>query len=151
MSPDLRASLAMMAEAASEARDPWWIIGSAAVALHGADPGDVHDVDLLMSVTDAADALRLVGGLADEGEPSMKFRSDVFGIWRAPPIPVEIFGGFSVASAGSWTTVVPATRQSVRLDGIELFVPSADELVQLLQLFGRPKDLARAAALEKLG
>ena len=149
MSPDLRGSLAMVAEAAAQARDPWWIVGSAAVALHGADPGEVRDIDLLMSVADADTALHRTGGARREGEPSAKFRSEVFGIWRAPPIPVEIFGGFNVASGGSWTPVIPVSRQSVKMDGIDLFVPSADELVQLLQLFERPKDLARAEALEK--
>ena len=147
LSSELRSSLAMVAGTAADARDPWWIIGSAAVALHGADAGEVHDIDLLMSANDAAFALRQVGGVARSGVPSKQFRSDVFGTWEKPPVRVEIFGGFSVATDEGWSPMLPASRVMIHLGGAELFVPSADELVRLLMSFGRPKDLSRADAL----
>ena len=56
----LDATLARVAAAMAQAgaRDHWWIIGSAAVVLHGVDTS-VADVDLLLS---PADAERLLAG-----------------------------------------------------------------------------------------
>jgi hypothetical protein len=45
-------TLARVADALAGARHPWWIIGSAAVALHGADV-TVGDVDVLLGEEDA--------------------------------------------------------------------------------------------------
>ena len=36
LSPDLEETLAEVGDLAADASEPWWIIGSAAVALHGA-------------------------------------------------------------------------------------------------------------------
>jgi len=49
----LSASLKAVGTIMDAACDPWWIIASGAVALHGADTGQVADVDVLLSVTDA--------------------------------------------------------------------------------------------------
>ena len=61
LTPSLRHSLAMLAGAVADAADDWWIIGSSAVALHGANVQRVRDVDLLMSANDAERLLRRVG------------------------------------------------------------------------------------------
>ena len=96
----LTRTLAMTAEAAAGAGDEWWIIGSAAVVLHGRSLERVEDVDLLMSAADADAFLNQVGEVPRSGAPSDRFRSTVFGIWREPPIPVEVMGGFSLAGGG---------------------------------------------------
>lgn len=147
MTAKLAQTLAMVAEAASCAREAWWIIGSAAVALHGRPLADVKDVDLLMSATDAEAFLRCVGEPISGGEPNKRFRSLVFGIWNKPPLPVEVMGGFSVASARGWRSVSLHTREAVSVGGMHVYVPSARELAQLLHLFGRAKDLDRAALM----
>lgn len=51
--PPLLATLNAVGNIMVEARDAWWIIASAGVALHGADRGHVGDVDVLLSVDDA--------------------------------------------------------------------------------------------------
>jgi hypothetical protein len=147
MTSGLTQTLLMISEAAAQAEDPWWIIGSAAVALHGADVPDVRDVDLLMSVRDANRTLRGLGSEERAGEPSSQFRSDVFGVWQAPPVPVEIMGGFRLATESGWVAVSPATRRAIMVDGRALFVPSAVELGEILISFGRPKDLERLRLL----
>jgi len=43
----------MIGQAAAGAADPWWIIGSAAVVVHGGAVPHVKDVDLMMSGGDA--------------------------------------------------------------------------------------------------
>jgi len=73
----------------------------------------------------------------------------VFGLWREPPIPVEVMGGFSVANDGGWREVALATREPVTVAGARVYVPAAEELVRLLHAFGRAKDLDRARLLER--
>ena len=48
----LAAALDEVAAALRGARDPWWVIGSAAARLHGAET-PVADVDVLLSERDA--------------------------------------------------------------------------------------------------
>lgn len=149
MTPALADTLGMISEAASGARDPWWIIGSAAVVLHGRTLSHVKDVDLTMSASDAETFLKRVGESPRIGKPNDHFQSLVFGVWSVPPIPVEVMGGFSVATPDGWRDVSLATREAVTVAGRTVYVPSADELVRLLRSFGRPKDLDRAALLQR--
>jgi hypothetical protein len=147
LSGPLRETLIEVADLCAPAADPWWIISSAAVALHGAEIDQVRDVDVLMSVHDAAAALLRAGARHDGGQGAARFRSQVFGVWSGAPLPVEIFGGFEFAGAEGWTPVRPQTRHRVELDGRGLFVPAAAELRAMLIGFARPKDLARARLL----
>jgi hypothetical protein len=144
--PDLEETLVQVADAAADASEPWWIIGSAAVALHGAFT-EVRDVDLVMGLDDARNVLRRLGvpSMPDTEHP--KFRSEVFGTWRKPPLPVEIFAGFRLADTEGWRPVVMQTRAAIRVARRTLYVPSIDELHDLLLTFGRPKDLERARLL----
>ena len=137
----------MLSDATSVTEDQWWVIGSAAVALHGGHVTDVRDVDLLMSERDAQAFLQNVGAPCGKGEPNEQFYSPVFGIWDEPPITIEAFGGFRVAAGGAWRKVTFATRQAIDVAGCMVFVPSKTELRSLLYSFGRPKDLRRAELL----
>ena len=148
MRPDLRQSLVMIAEAIASACDPWWIIGSAAVSLHGAHVPDIKDVDVLMSRSDAEQVLRNLGLGSRPPTSSTMFRSSAFGTWTGPPLPVEIMGDLKLATPAGWRLVRPETREAVPVDGHQLFVPAAGELIALLRSFGRPKDLIRARLLE---
>jgi hypothetical protein len=141
--PDLAAALAEVRAATPGARDPWWIIGSAAMALHGVARLEVGDIDLLMSRSDAVALLRAKGVEPAPGEAGGRFRSDVFGRWRAGGYVVEVMGGFHVDGA----ELVPETR--IARSG--LFVPSVAELIAMCERFGRPKDAERARRLRGLG
>lgn len=146
--PDpLRLTLEMVADRASAAGDPWWIIASAAVALHGAAVDEVRDVDLLMSEGDARRTLLRAGAEPRAGQATRRFRSAVFGTWLGTPLPVEIFGGFEFAGRDGWARVLPESREPVTVGTRILFIPSAAELRAMLIGFGRPKDLARAGML----
>lgn len=143
----LRRTLAAVADGFSAADDPWWIISSAAVALHGAGPIKVGDVDVLASERDAGRFLRAQGIAAAAGSASTLFRSRVFGAWRANPLPVEIMAGFQVWRGNHWEAVRPTTREAIDLNGQRLFVPTRDELASMLRSFGRAKDFERAELL----
>jgi hypothetical protein len=142
LAPDLAAALAEVRAAAAAARDPWWIIGSAAMALHGVRGLGVGDVDLLMSRGDAATLLRSKRVEPVPGEGAGRFRSDVFGRWRAGAYVVETMGGFHVDGR----ELVPTTR--VETGGF--YVPAVVELIAMCELFGRPKDEERASRLRAL-
>lgn len=139
----------MAADLAAEASEPWWIIGSAAVALHGAPVPKVRDVDLMMGQNDARRFLASVGVAPEPASAHPQFRSVVFGTWRDPPLPVEVFGDFSLATAHGWRPVRLHSHERLTVAGRTLFVPSARELEALLLSFGRGKDLERASLLRR--
>lgn len=142
----MRQTLAMVAQALADTRQPWWIIGSAAVALHGAGV-TVADVDVLLHEDDARAVLPALGIVAAAGEGTALFRSAVFGQWTAPPLTVEFMAGFRFRATDGWQLVTPVTRERVTVDGHALFVPARAELAAMLRGFGREKDLVRVKAL----
>jgi hypothetical protein len=148
--PGLAASLKAVASVMNAASDRWWIIASAAVALHGADAGTVADVDVLLSVADAARILPAIGVTARKDTGGERFRSILFGTWREAPLPVEFMAGFHYRSTAGWREVQPQTRCPIQIDGVTLFIPDRLELQQLLTGFGRPKDRERASRLAAL-
>jgi len=77
MTPALAETLAMLSEAASGARDPWWIIGSAAVVLHGRSIDHVKDVDLVMSAADGEILISLTEGHAPTAGYLKKLRTEL--------------------------------------------------------------------------
>ncbi|MDB5444296.1 MAG: hypothetical protein JWP73_2672 [Phenylobacterium sp.] len=145
----LRRTLAAVATAMEVAEQPWWLIGSAAVALHGTPAVEVRDVDVLVGIADER-ILAALGVEATAGGGDDLFRSTTFGVWRTQPLTVEIMAGFSLKQGAAWRAIEPATREAVELDGRQLFVPARPELIGILRAFGRPKDLERALLLEAI-
>jgi hypothetical protein len=132
-------------------RDPWHVIGSAAVRLAGAD-ATVADLDLL---TSAADADRLAEAWAARRESAYRpagadrFRSR-FGRYRFAAMPVEVMGALELDPGDGWQPVTVGEATIVRVDGIDVPVPTIAEQIRILESFGRPKDLERAALLRAL-
>jgi hypothetical protein len=147
ISPSLSASLNAIGPIMDQAHDLWWIIASAAVALHGADPGHVADVDVLLSVADAGRILPTIGIELRQGSAHAAFRSNIFGTWTGTALPVEFMADFDHRSGEAWLPVRPVTRQLIRVDGVIVFVPEKAELQSMLTAFGRPKDMKRARSL----
>ncbi len=148
--PSLAASLKAIGALMNAAVDPWWIITSAAVALHGADAGRVADVDVMLSVRDAASLLPTIGVGCRSGSGHADFRSAIFGTWTVPPLPVEFMADFRHRVGTDWLPVELITRERMELEGEIVFVPGRAELCELLRRFGRPKDIERAARLAAL-
>ncbi|OGT59398.1 MAG: hypothetical protein A3E01_08540 [Gammaproteobacteria bacterium RIFCSPHIGHO2_12_FULL_63_22] len=134
----------MVAAAAGDFSDDWWIIGSAAAALAGADIAEVGDVDLLLSERDARALLaRWSAAPKAPPPPSDRFRSAVFARFEHGPLAIEAFGGFEMRVRGRWRAVEPMTRRHVG----DVFTPSIAEQIVLLEAMGRDKDRPRIAAL----
>jgi hypothetical protein len=145
--PRLAQTLALVAEASGGFEDDWWIIGSAAAALSGADLSIVRDVDLLLSEKDARRLLDLWAAAASAGAaPDPKFRSAVFARFEDAPLPIEAFGGFEMLVRDRWRGVIPLTREARG----DVFAPSVAEQIALLEAMGREKDNVRIAALRRL-
>ncbi|MEO1969791.1 MAG: hypothetical protein ABGW87_13900 [Sphingomonadaceae bacterium] len=140
-------SLARLAEVMADARDPWWIIGSAAVKLLGGEPGRIADIDVIVSRCDL-EALYQRIPLRDARDAGKAiFRSERFGLWNAPELPIEFMAGLEVLNEGSWLKVQPQTRQQIFTRNTALYVPEAAEMIGILISFGRDKDYRRAATL----
>lgn len=147
-SPELTRSLELVARAAEVCRDPWWIIGSAAMALVGLEDVTVADVDVLTSRKDAGRMGGRLGAIPIH-KPIDRFRSSFLGTGDTTPLPIEIMGALEVRVEETWLRLTPQTRKKVYLGKTVLFVPSAAEQIAILKMFGREKDLERAAALER--
>ncbi|AZO81414.1 hypothetical protein BLM15_14010 [Bosea sp. Tri-49] len=132
------------------ARGPWWIIASAAAALHGARPITVADVDVLLSVEDISRILPALDIESYQGLPNPLFRSTVLAKWSAPPVPVDLMAGFEHRVGETWHPVQPTTRQTITIGRATVYVPERDELRRIIAGFGRPKDIERARLLAAL-
>lgn len=143
--PRLAESLSRIAAVSDRFEDDWWIIGSAAAALSGADVSIVRDVDLLLSEKDARRLLDHWNGQPVKGAaPDAQFRSAVFARYEGTPLAIEAFGGFEMNIRGCWRPVAPLTRVAHG----EFFTPSVAEQIAILETMDRDKDRARIAALK---
>lgn len=150
ISEALASALDVVADGCAGLLDPWWVFGSAGMALVGVPGLTPPDVDLIVSERDATTLLAQWRAEPLAAAPSPLFRSRIFAKAIVAPLPIEIMAGFEAFSDGAWAPVVPATREPVSWRGRTLFTPSAGEQAAICRRFGRPKDLARVALLEAL-
>ncbi|GLQ96402.1 hypothetical protein [Dyella mobilis] len=131
--------------------DNWVVIGSAAAALAGAKV-EVADLDLLTSVEDAD---RLIEAWQEQRDlrytPAAgdRFRSR-FARFRFPGMPVEVMGGLEYQGIRGWQQMQVNEVVQVTCAGVTVPIPTRVEQIRVLESFGRPKDLQRAAALRAL-
>lgn len=143
----LRSTLLAVADVMAPARHDWWIVASAALALHGVEVGDVRDVDVLIDPRDAAAVLDPLGLKPAVGRSDGRFRSDLFVTWTSAALPIELFAGFDVFDGATWRGVIPSSREPISVGDSIIWVPSRADLHAMLLRFGRDKDIARAALL----
>ena len=115
---------------------PWSLIGSGALILLGVPLETAADLDVVTSV-DGAGRLRAAWAAwledAQSKAPDGPFRSEDFARYVTPWGPVEVMGGLRVRG---------------RAFEVSRPIPTADDQLRILRLFGRPKDLEKAAQLE---
>lgn len=135
--------LQRIADYLSDTEDPWWVLGSAAMALIEIDPGDIRDIDVLVSERDADALIRKhsLTNMADGGTDG--FRSNFFLTPNLGQVPVEIMAGYQIRTAGAWQVVEPKTRLRIPVGSAAIFVPDRDEQMHFLKRLGRPKDRDR--------
>jgi hypothetical protein len=150
ITPDLDATLDILAAECAGLQDAWWVFGSAAMALVGVPGLTPPDVDLIVSERDARRLIEAWSARVETGAASPTFRSHIFAKAQVAPLPIEIMAGFEVRHDGAWSAVIPATRLAVERLGGTVFIPNVAEQAQICRRFGRPKDLARLAVLNAL-
>jgi hypothetical protein len=132
-------------------RDPWTLIGSAAARLAGADVA-VADLDVLTSVRDADALIEHWRARQDETwvpASAERFRSR-FARFLFPGLPVEVMGGLGLCGERGWAPVRIGEVVTVDVAGFAVTIPTVAEQIRVLERFGRPKDLQRAALLKSL-
>jgi hypothetical protein len=145
--PALIETLSLISPDLDALQEDWWLIGSAALVLSGVALPDVQDIDILTTPAGAAFLAERWGPSAARSGPTEHFRSDVFFKRTDTPLPIDVMAGFEVNTPDGWTPVRPKTRVALAWLGGLYFAPSHLELLDMLALFGRPKDRERAALL----
>ncbi|MEW5685179.1 MAG: hypothetical protein AB1942_09690 [Pseudomonadota bacterium] len=115
---------------------PWSLIGSGALVLVGAPIDEAADLDVVCGVQGAARLRAAWSDWLEPGEaktPDGPFRSDDFARYVTPWGAVEVMGGLKVRG---------------RALDVAGPIPPAGDLLRILRLFGRPKDLEKAARVE---
>jgi hypothetical protein len=131
--------------------DPWVLIGSAAARLVGADV-DVADIDVLTSAADAgclAEHWQARREARFEPAGAERFRSR-FARFRFAGLPLEVMGGLQLHEARGWVPVLAGETMLALCGSMQVPVPRIAEQIRILESFGRPKDLQRAALLRAL-
>lgn len=153
MSPALAAALATVAAAAPEDSSDWWLIGSTAMRLCGIAAAEPQDVDLLAGRETALAFLARLGVAAEPAAAppaGARFASDPFVRVRRPgALDIEVMGDLRVRDGRGWQWVRLATRRPVAVAGGRVFIAEPAEQAALMRLFGRSKDRAKAALIER--
>lgn len=147
---DLEALHAELAPALSALAEPWCVIGSGAMLIGGLPVEDCPDLDIM---TTAAGAEALEAAWASWRDPDYRpghadrFRSR-FTPFAFPQGRAEVMGDLEVNPGDGWRSVAIPKGRDVDLGGRTIRIADRDEIVALLRLFGRPKDLAKIALIE---
>ena len=146
LAADLGSALAALIETMAVARHDWWVVSGTAAWLYGCADRPQRDIDVLFDLRDVSRLRSQSGLMFGAGLPDGHFRSQAFAT-RPGPIVIEFFAGFEVCHGDNWVAYQPADRCWRSYAGLRLPVPGAAEMIRLLNLMGRPKDLARAERL----
>lgn len=151
MSPlELQALLQRLALDLHALDAPWAIIGSAALVIAGVPGLDCPDLDILTTRA-GAEALERAWAMWRRDDyvpdPAAPFRSR-FSRYGFPEGEAEVMGELEFRGQGGWSAVWPRALERRRFGEAAWPVPTLDEQIRILRLFGRPKDLAKAARLE---
>ncbi|MFN3214668.1 MAG: hypothetical protein ACE37M_16295 [Henriciella sp.] len=144
----LTETLAVLARRLSQTEDPWWILGSAAVYIKGYDPGQVGDIDVLVSQQDAAKLMSRHGWDNDKDGGTKRYRSGYVLRPSLGGVPVEILANYEILTRHGWEPVRPTSRLKVIHSGNAFYVPSDADLIEIFERLGRPKDFDRIRAIQ---
>ncbi len=147
---DLEALYARLAPALEAQAEPWCVIGSGAMLIGGLPIGDCPDLDIMTTEAGAAALEAAWSAWRDRDyQPGHadRFRSR-FTPFAFPEGRAEVMGGLEVNRGDGWRAVTIPAGRAADLGGRTIRVADRDELIALLTLFGRPKDLAKIALIE---
>ena len=130
-------------------KDDFFIIGACSTILSGIDIGNTNDIDILVTTEDA-DKLRSVWRDKIEENPPLKeselFKSN-FTRYNFPKMYIEAMGDLLIFKNGNWEKVTVNHYTTTAIDGFEIKIPTIEEQIRILQLFGRKKDMERLSLI----
>ncbi|MCF6303138.1 MAG: hypothetical protein L3J13_08065 [Devosiaceae bacterium] len=141
-------SIEIAVELLKQAGQDWWLIGGAAFLAHGVGSGALKDIDVLIG---SADARQMEYGPEMqllERAGSNLFRSAHYFSCHTGSVPIEFMADLKVRKNDKWHLLAPKTRVRKMISNCEVYVPDVAELIEIAQLFGREKDLARIVQLD---
>ena len=148
MSRELQKALSLVAARGAQIAGDWWIIGSTAALLSGFNAFEPDDVDLFGHCDVMTAFVRALGHEPVASPNHHQFKSTPYHRIKFPgATPIEVMGGLEVLCAGQWQSLSIKSRVEISGFGAQLWVPSIEEQIAIFHLFGRPKDLAKAAIL----
>ncbi len=148
----LEALYADLAPALLSLTEPWSLIGSAAIMIAGADIGDCPDLDILTTGRGAEALEAAWSGRRDTAyapDRDSLFRSR-FSAYDFPAGRVEVMGDLLLKRGEAWASVAIPETVGARLGRLPVRIPAVADQIAMLERFGRPKDLAKAALLLRL-
>lgn len=123
----------------------YYIIGSSAIILSGIDIGVTHDIDILTN-SHNPDILRSEWYDKLVKNPTMKeselFKSN-FACFQFPEMQIEIQGELKVFKDNHWVHLEINDYNILKLNELEIKIPTLAEQIRVLNLFGRNKDMQR--------
>lgn len=149
LATDLSHTVRKLADLLVGLEDAWWVLGSAAMALKGYDPGDVRGVDVLVSARDAVSLMTRFGLQNENDGGSSRYRSTYFLKPKLGPLPVEIMADYEIYHLKRWRSVWPDSRHPIRVSEVEVYVPSDEDLLDTFRWLDRAKDQQRIQTLEQ--
>jgi hypothetical protein len=151
MSPALEKALRLVAVHGSRIEGNWWVIGSIAALLAGSSQFDPDDVDVFGNTETMNAFVKFFGCELSEAPDHHQFRSMPYRRIALPDSTlIEVMGGLEVLNNGQWQKLLITTRIEISGFGAPLWIPAAEEQIAIFEMFGRPKDLAKAAVLAAL-
>lgn len=131
--------------------DDYFLIGSGALVMSGVPLEEVADIDLLTTQKSAGILRKKWADKIMEGfRPSHAdlFRSD-FTRYDFGEIQVEVMGNLQINKGSHWVPLVVHRFQFINISGCKIKLPTLKEQFRIFKFFGRPKDLKKAALIQK--
>lgn len=147
----IKETLSGVADKLRRVESEWYIIGASALILMDVEVGETGDIDILTTSQGSMELQNLLREQIDP-RPLTKeddlFRSD-FARFNLPLMDIEVMGDLQIKKNGLWQNVYINECQEIQLNNITIKLPTIEEQVRILSLFGREKDLRRLKLLKQ--
>lgn len=131
-------------------QDDFFLFGSAASLLSDVRINNTHDLDILVSVRDAATLKTIwhTKKLDIQTDETDLFRSDR-SLYRFEWMNMEVSGGLEVCKNGKWMPFVIYDYEIYPVGKLLVRIPTLEEQKNILRFFGREKDKEKIQLIEE--
>lgn len=125
--------------------DSIYIIGAAAIFLLGGKIEETHDIDILTSTRNARllQSLWAERRVNDFTPPDGDRFKSIFARYKFNLMDIEVMGDLEILIEGSWERLRVDDYHQIKVGDLEVRIPTKEEQIRILKIFGRAKDLAK--------